>query len=100
MIQNYQIDLQHQFIIEKYKERLRLIIAQDFEEIVCRKETKKNLLNFLQNNEGHLFKGRLQLEKKEDDISIIVKGKLLGKIKKIDFEKLIDNAIELKSISF
>ncbi|NBO72181.1 MAG: hypothetical protein EBU66_12200 [Bacteroidetes bacterium] len=82
-IDRYQLRLEH------YNNRLRIIIANDSEEIVCRKETRNNLLNFLESNEHMLFKGRLQLMNDDTFVSIIVKGELIGRVEKTDFIHLI-----------
>ena len=55
--------------------RVRLIILEVDVELVCRKETIKNLTNFLLKNEEKIFKGRLQLYKHQNIIEVILKGK-------------------------
>jgi hypothetical protein len=79
------------FAIGPYKERLRLIVFKNEKEYVCRKENRKNLAAFLLCETGQLFKGRLQLLKRADEIIVQVKGEAIGEIKKLDFEKMIGN---------
>jgi hypothetical protein len=70
--------------IEPEKEkssRLRLIIKQRGQELVCRKEGLNRLLDFVQGGDAHLFKGRLQLSKENDAINIYMKDSLIGSIK-------------------
>ncbi len=75
--------------IEPYQKlRLRLIVFKNGEEYVCRKESLYKLKQFLALDEGRAFKGRLQLVKCGDNISIEVKGKVLGRITDVQLEKL------------
>ena len=64
--------------------RVRLIVYQNDEELVCRKENLKQLNEFLSTDEARAFKGRLQLLKHGDDIAVEVKGELVGNIIKAD----------------
>jgi hypothetical protein len=69
--------------IEPEKEkpsRLRLIIKQRGQELVCRKEGLNRLLDFIQGADEHLFKGRLQLSKAGSAINIYMKDNLIGSI--------------------
>ena len=75
-----QLTDQYTFAIERNDNRLRLIVLDGINEWVCRKTTQKELNRFLLNNEAHLFKGRLQLDKTGDDIAVNVKGVDLGLI--------------------
>lgn len=69
--------------VEPYQKlRLRLIVYQNGEVYVCRKESLYKLKQFLALNEGRAFKGRLQLLKHGDDIAVEVKGELIGNISK------------------
>jgi hypothetical protein len=65
---------------EPLNKRVRLVVSENGEELVCRKETIKNLNNFLKTEESHLFKGRLQLDKKEANIYVILKNEIIGMI--------------------
>jgi hypothetical protein len=77
------------FTIEFYKKRLRLVVYQNKEEWVCRKETIKNLQEFLQLKEARIFKGRLQLYKIRNKIHVEVKGEVVGVISATAFQQLI-----------
>jgi len=74
------INGRYSFAVERYDKRLRLIVLDGINELVCRKVTKKELAAFLNNDEDHLFKGRLQLGKVGNDIVVNVKGNELGLI--------------------
>lgn len=74
------INGRYSFAVERYDKRLRLMVLDGINELVCRKVTKKELTAFLNNDEGHLFKGRLQLDKVGNDIVVNVKGNELGLI--------------------
>jgi hypothetical protein len=78
---------------ERYDKRLRLVILNNKgEEMVCRKESFGKLEQFLQTKEAHIFKGRLQLSKHLNKISVEVKGEVLGVI---DVALLAKNLQEL-----
>lgn len=55
--------------------KVRLIIFEADVELACRKETIKNLQQFLAEDETKIFKGRLQLHKREDIIEVLLKSK-------------------------
>ncbi|MVN89567.1 hypothetical protein [Mucilaginibacter aquatilis] len=78
--------------IEPEKEkasRLKLIVKQMGKELVCRKEGLNPLLDFLYNNEEHLFKGRLRLSKKKGTITVYLNDEVIGTIGSRDLlEKL------------
>lgn len=59
-----QIILNEKLILsfEPSGKKIRLIITEADEDIVCRKETLKNLQHFLAAEQGYIFKGRLQLK--------------------------------------
>ncbi|HWZ01982.1 MAG TPA: hypothetical protein VNX40_00155 [Mucilaginibacter sp.] len=59
----------------------RLAIYENSVEKVCRKTTLKSLFEFMQSDENHLFKGRLQLFKNLEEITVLVKGEPVGEIK-------------------
>ena len=76
--------------IEPYEKlRVRLIVFKNGEEYVCRKESQYKLKQFLALDEGRAFKGRLQLVKCGDNISIEVKGEVLGIVTAVQLEKLL-----------
>ena len=89
----------HQIILnEKYTlsfeqsgKKIRLIISAADEELVCRKETLKNLKNFLLKDQFRLFKGRLQLNKLNDIIEVIMKNKPIAIVSAGNFEHVINN---------
>jgi len=68
------------FAIERYENRVRLIVLDGGKEWVCRKVTPKEFTDFLHNNEVHLFKGCLQLDKAGSDVMVSVKGDNIGLI--------------------
>jgi hypothetical protein len=88
-----------QFAIERYEKRARLIVYKGKVENVCRKDTFKNLMQFIQSGEEHLFKGRLQLHKNSTAIDIIVKGKSAGSINTDDFMNYLKHVKMVKSRS-
>lgn len=65
---------------ESLGEKLRLIIFEVDEELVCRKETLTNLQHFLAEDHAHIFRGRLQLKKKDSVIEVLMKQKTVGLI--------------------
>ncbi|MDB5008458.1 MAG: hypothetical protein JWP45_2851 [Mucilaginibacter sp.] len=78
------------FEIQRHEKRVRLIVFKAGVENVCRKESLKNLLHFIQSDEVHLFKGRLQLHENTTGIGVIVKGNQPeGNIKVEEFIKLL-----------
>ncbi|MFW0715220.1 hypothetical protein [Pedobacter sp. N23S346] len=65
---------------EKLPHSIRLIVSKNGEEWVCRKEKLKSLFTFLETDKEHLFKGRLQLIKTNDQIDIQVKNESISSI--------------------
>ena len=47
-------------------------------ELVCRKANRTELVKFIRDETGHLFKGRLQLDNSCGYISVLVKGLQAG----------------------
>jgi hypothetical protein len=92
------INLGHQlsFSIEPEVQRLRLIVSDDGEELVCHEVDRNQLEKFAHATEGHLFKGRLQLDKKGGDVLISVKGDTVGIIALSDFERLVNQSYQPK----
>jgi len=78
------------FAVDQKEKRLRLIVFNGDDELVCHKADHSELKGFIQADVGHLFKGRLQLDKKNDHIVINVKGNTAGIISLTDFERLIN----------
>ncbi len=81
----------HTFSIEPYEKlRVRIIVSENREELVCRKESVYKLKQFLALDEGRAFKGRLQLVKRGDSIAVEVKGEVLGDITVEQFLALLE----------
>jgi len=68
------------FGMEREAKKLRLVLLNKNTELACRKETFGNLQKFLAAEEAHAFKGRLQLYKHNNSISVALKGEKLGTI--------------------
>ena len=66
--------------IERFEEKVRLVVLENKKELACRKETFGNLHKFIAANKAHAFKGRLQLFKHRDIINVEVKGEKLGAV--------------------
>jgi hypothetical protein len=81
----FKLDDELSFAIERCEKRARLIVYKNGVENVCRKETFGNLKRFVESNRGHIFKGRLQLNKNGESVGVEVKGKLIGIIKAEEF---------------
>ena len=81
--------------IEKYDNRVRLVIVQNANEKACRKEHLKTIQHFLTNTDSTLFKGRLQLRKHSDNLSVLLKGECIGQI---SVEYLSQKLLELSAI--
>lgn len=86
-----QLSMDLYFSVEPYEKKARLIVYQNKEELVCRKETFKNLESFLQTKEARIFKGRLQLNKINQQIHIEVKGEVIGSISNVELKNMIEN---------
>ncbi|KIA91441.1 hypothetical protein OC25_21430 [Pedobacter kyungheensis] len=74
------IDLKNglKFSFEKLPHTIRLIISKNDEEWVCRKAKLSKLYAFVAINQAHVFNGRLQLMKSENDIIVLVKNENIG----------------------
>ena len=70
--------------------KVRFVVHQHQDEWVCRKETPKAIKEFLSQEEARIFKGRLQLYKYKDEISVEVKGSPVGIISLKQFLQLIN----------
>ena len=78
---NSQMQLALERYSERYDNRLRLVIVNSKgEELVCRKEIFKKMEQFIKTEDERIFKGRLQLFKIADKISVQVKGENIGSI--------------------
>lgn len=78
-----------EFTVEPYKGKLRFVMYEQGEEFVCRIERKKNIEAFLQGEDERIFKGRLQLQKHNHEILIVVKGKVIAAISMQEFSRMI-----------
>ncbi len=67
--------------------RVRLIIKQLGKELVCRKEGINPLLDFVYGGDERLFKGRLQISKTKNAISIYMNGDIVGTIEARVFQE-------------
>lgn len=85
------LNSKHVLVFEPSGKKIRLVITEADEELVCRKETLKNLQHFLAQEQAHIFKGRLQLHKINDAIEIIVKDKPIAIISSASLEKILNN---------
>lgn len=86
------LDNEHSFAIENLDKQVRLVVYNNGVENVCRKSTIKNIATFIQSGENHLFKGRLQLNKRPGGISVVVKGAVVGEIPSNDFMNCLEDA--------
>lgn len=77
------------FAIATEEKRLRLIVFNGDEELVCHKADRTAIKQFILTEKTHLFKGRLQLDKTGNHIRVNVKGKTAGIIGLTEFERLI-----------
>ena len=67
------------------------MVYKDGVENVCRKESFKSLERFIWSDEQKMFKERLQLDKYREEIDVVVKGKIAGKMKVEDFAGFLEN---------
>lgn len=88
-MQTLKINNHVSFGIERNEKKVRLVVFDKKEELACRKETFGNLQRFIELDEGHAFKGRLQLFKKLDAIHVQVKGEKIGSVSAMNFEKCL-----------
>jgi hypothetical protein len=86
-----QINLSNNLVLsfEPLDKRVRLVVFSEGKELACRKETIKKLELFLATDETHLFKGRLQLNKKKDLINIVLKNQSVGVISSTELSKAL-----------
>ena len=81
----------HQLHIETIDHKTRLIILENEQELVCRKERLSVIQAFLAKGEGRIFKGRLQLEHSGKELQIIVKNQIIGSIAPQLLAKALEN---------
>lgn len=85
-----QLNNELSFSIEPFEKKVRLVVYQNKEEWVCRKETIKNIQAFLEKEESSIFKGRLRLSKVKSKIYVEVKKEVFGYIKQSEFESALN----------
>lgn len=87
-----QIRLNKELILsfEPFEKKIRLVVSTNTNELVCRKESLKKLKAFLQPEQNHIFKGRLQLDKQGEVIELLVKNKPAAFIATKDFEQILN----------
>lgn len=87
------IDLENDLKLsfEKLSHTIRLIISKNNEEWVCKKETFKKLLEFVNIDQAHVFKGRLQLIKIDDRITIQIKNEHISNISATTFKEALNS---------
>ncbi len=87
------IDLENDLKLsfEKLPNTIRLIISKNDEEWVCRKETLRKLFEFANTEQAHAFKGRLQLIKIDDHITIQVKNEHISNLLAKTFKEALNN---------
>jgi hypothetical protein len=90
VMDNLRLDGQLSLGIETYASGLRLMVFDHDEIWVCHKVRVKILKDFIKTDTGHLFKGRLQLDKSGDDILVSVKSNKAGIIRAADLEELMN----------
>lgn len=81
----------HFFTIEPDGKKVRLIVTDGTNELVCRKETMNRLIRFCTEEDSRIFKGRLQLIKIDKTISIEIKGSIIGTIATTLFLKYLND---------
>ncbi|MET0573513.1 MAG: hypothetical protein ABWZ79_18985 [Pedobacter agri] len=72
------LDNNFELSFEKLPHTVRLIVLKDGEEWVCRKEKLANLFSFIEVDQRFLFKGRLQLCKRDGEIVVQVRNTIIG----------------------
>lgn len=77
-------------LFEPQDKKLRLIITDGNNELACRKETRSVLKRFLSSAQSQLFKGRLQLHKSDEVLTVVLKGKPVGAINLPDLEAALN----------
>ena len=88
-----QIILNEKLILsfEPSGKKIRLVITEADEELVCRKETLKNLQHFLAEDQAHIFKGRLQLKKHDDIVEVFIKNMPVAIVAASNFKDVLNN---------
>jgi hypothetical protein len=84
---NIKLNDNYALTAERHLKGYRLIVLENDNVWVCRKETSRKLNQFMALDEGRIFKGRLQLYKRQDTINVFVKGQPIGTIPRQEFER-------------
>ena len=84
-----QLNSTFKFSVEPYNGKLRFVIMENGLEYVYRIERKKAIETFLLTDSASIFKGRLQLHKYDNDISVEVKGEVVGSIVLSSFKQML-----------
>jgi hypothetical protein len=92
---NLKLDGQLSLGVESHAHGLRLIVFDQDKAWVCHKVNLKVLKDFLEVEEAHLFKGRLQMDKSGNDILVSVKCNKAGIIPATDLEELINSQLSV-----
>jgi len=89
----HQINLNEKYTLsfEQSGKKIRLIVSAANEKLVCRKETINNLKSFLLKDQLRIFKGRLQLNKLNDIIEVVMKDKPIAIVSASNFEHVLNN---------
>jgi hypothetical protein len=78
------------FRLENNNKKIRLILTEGDIELACRKETLSNLRSFIRSDQESLFKGRLQLHRQDNAITITLKGQPAGVVTIAAFNKALN----------
>ncbi len=77
--------------LEKQGPKVRIVILEDGEELVCRKESISALKKWIDSTEPKLFDGRLTLHREDGNfIGLFFLNNPVGKIAAADFLALIE----------
>lgn len=90
-MKKFGLDHSRHLCIEKTEHGLRLIIVEEGIELACRKTNQAILRHFLLEEKGDLFKGRLQLRIRQEEVLVYLKTELQGNITVEAFRNAIKN---------
>jgi S-adenosylmethionine hydrolase len=80
------------FSVVPHNGKLRFVVHENGNESVCRIEGKKSIQQFLGSEEARIFKGRLQLAKYKNEITVEVKGEPIAILSAKEFEELLNRS--------
>lgn len=89
---NIRLDNKFTFSVEPYNGKLRFVVNEHGREYACRVERKKAIESFLLADTARIFKGRLQLHKERKEITVEIKGEVVGTILLSSFKKMLQLA--------